>query len=435
MYRSSFLSCELPRISGPPAHLINEGACHLADGKPAELAPRDRILASQCELSGLPLAQPQVRVPCTVQVSQALIFFHWVGARRSKCRTRASSASLDCYIVLRVERLSRTRFRSYLPLMPLAIEQLDLSAYDLVISSNHAVAKGVITGPGQLHLSYVHSPMRYAWDLQHQYLAEAGLTRGLKSALARLALHYLRQWDVRSANGVDGFIANSHFIARRIRKVYRREASVIHPPVDVARFPLRTDKQDFYLTASRMVPYKKVPLIVQAFARMPEKRLVVIGDGPEFGKAKAAAEFNGTNAANITLLGHAPGEVLVDHMQRAKAFVFAAEEDFGITPLEAQACGTPVIAFGRGGSLETVRGEGEPGSRTGVFFGEQTVESIVAAVRVFEAEPKAFTPAACRANAERFSQEVFRVAFGANVERAWGEFERGRQRLDAEVRA
>ena len=182
-----------------------------------------------------------------------------------------------------VQRLPRaaTRYRGYLPLMPLAIEQLDLSAYDLVVSSSHAVAKGVITGPDQLHVSYVHSPMRYAWDLQHQYLAEAGLTRGIKAALARIVLHYMRIWDLRTANGVDAFVANSEFIARRIRKVYRRDAEEIFPPVDVERFALCEDKQDYYFAASRMVAYKKIPLIVEAFARMAQRRLVVIGDGPE----------------------------------------------------------------------------------------------------------------------------------------------------------
>jgi glycosyltransferase involved in cell wall biosynthesis len=254
--------------------------------------------------------------------------------------------------------------------------------------------------------------MRYAWDMQHQYLSESGLSRGFKGAVARLILHYLRQWDVRTANGVDAFIANSRFIARRIHKVYRREAEVIYPPVDVDRFAMRIDKQDFYLTASRMVPYKKVPLIVEAFSRMPDKRLVVIGDGSEFARVKQLA------ASNITLMGFQPDEVLVDHMQRAKAFVFAAEEDFGITPVEAQACGTPVIAFGRGGSLETVVGSGDAASRTGVFFAEQSVEAIADAVRAFEALPVAIAPQACRQQAERFTPEAFRAAFKLAVDRA-----------------
>jgi len=296
---------------------------------------------------------------------------------------------------------ARTQYRNYLPLMPVAIEQLDLSAYDLVISSSHAVAKGVLTGPDQLHVSYVHSPIRYAWDLQHQYLAESGLVRGVKGFFARAVLHYMRMWDLRTANGVDFYAANSCFIARRILKVYRREAEVIYPPVDVARFTMREEKEDFYFTASRMVPYKKIPLIVEAFAQMPEKRLIVIGEGPEFEKA----------------LGYQSTEVLIDHMQRAKAFVFAAEEDFGITPVEAQACGTPVIAFGKGGALETVNSEGE--NQTGLFYYEQTAAAICEAVRKFECLPNAIDTRACRHNAERFSPEVFRERFRNLVNVAW----------------
>lgn len=312
-----------------------------------------------------------------------------------------------------IQRLpwARRRYRAYLPLMPLAIEQLNLDRYDMVISSSHAVAKGVITGPDQLHVSYVHSPMRYAWDLQHQYLAEAGLTRGIRSALARLVLHYMRIWDLRSSNGVDHFVANSNFIARRIRKVYRREAEVVHPPVNIDRFSLRSDKEDFYFTASRMVPYKKIPLIVEAFTRMPGRRLVVVGDGPEFERARAGA------GPNVRMLGYQGNEVLVDHMQRARAFVFAAEEDFGIAPVEAQACGTPVIAYGKGGALETVVGDGE--HRTGLFFGEQTVDAVRDAVERFEALAVPPTPAACRHNAERFGCQLFRNRFSELVDSAW----------------
>lgn len=298
--------------------------------------------------------------------------------------------------------MARRRFRTYLPLMPLAIEQLDLSSYSLVISSSHAVAKGVITGPDQVHVSYVHSPIRYAWDLQHQYLSEAGLMSGPKSWLARWMLHKMRLWDARTAAGVDRFVANSSFIARRIRKVYGRDAQVVYPPVDVQRFALSVQpREDFYVTASRLVPYKKVPTIVEAFARMPDKRLVVIGDGSEMASVRAAA------TPNITVLGYQPFEVLRDHMQRARAFVFAAEEDFGITPVEAQACGTPVIAYGKGGALETVRGLGTD-RPTGVFFGEQTPESIAAAVQKFESNAAQFSPRACREQALAFSPERFR---------------------------
>ncbi|WP_175693464.1 glycosyltransferase family 4 protein [Burkholderia ambifaria] len=307
---------------------------------------------------------------------------------------------------------ARTKYRSYLPLMPLAIEQLDVSDYDLVISSSHAVAKGVLTGPDQMHISYVHSPIRYAWDLQHQYLEQSNLTHGPKSLLARMILHYIRNWDTRTANAVDGFVANSAFIARRIRKVYHRDAAVIFPPVDVDGFSLNEVKDDFYLTASRMVPYKKIDLIVEAFSRTPERKLVVIGDGPEMQKIRAKA------GPNVEIMGYQPFAVLHDRMRRAKAFVFAAEEDFGISVVEAQACGTPVIAYGKGGALETVLEPRAHPNPTGLFFDEQTPHAIVAAVDDFERAPQRFTPHACRANAERFSADTFRRRFLDYVEAA-----------------
>ncbi len=306
---------------------------------------------------------------------------------------------------------ARSSFRSYLPLMPLAIEQFDLSSYDLVISSSHAVAKGILTGPNQVHVSYVHSPIRYAWDLQHQYLSEAGLQRGVKSWIVRMLLHYMRIWDQRTAHGVDTFVANSAFVGRRIRKAYGSEATVVYPPVDVQRFELSDRHEDFYLIASRMVPYKRIPLIVEAFAAMPSKRLVVIGDGADFERVKACA------VPNVTLLGYQPDSVLVDHMQRARAFVVAAEEDFGISVVEAQACGTPVIAFGRGGSREIVIDSPDPERGTGLFFAEQSVEAIVEAVERFERQP-ALKPEVCRRNAMRFTEERFKQEFLSVVERA-----------------
>ncbi len=323
-----------------------------------------------------------------------------------------------------IQRLpwARRKYRAYLPLMPLAIEQLDLSGYDLVISSSHAVAKGVLTGPDQLHLSYVHSPLRYAWDLQHQYLREARLTRGLKSWLARWLLHKLRIWDQRTVHGVDHFAGNSHYIKRRIRKAYGRDAGVVYPPVAVDSFALQRAKLDFYLAASRMVPYKCMELIVRAFARMPSRKLVVIGDGPERKAIAAAAQGH----ANIELRGRVEDAELAAAMGAARAFVFAAEEDFGIAPLEAQACGTPVIAYGRGGVHETVRGL-DTAQPTGVFFDEQTEEALIAAVERFEREGHVITPQACRANAERFSPERFRREFSALVEREWVAFQ---QRLE-----
>ena len=304
---------------------------------------------------------------------------------------------------------AKSKYRSYLPLMPLAIEQLDVTGYDLVISSSHAVAKGIMTGPNQVHISYVHSPILYAWDLQHQYLHEAGLEKGIKGWLAKVILHYIRMWDYRTANGVDYFIANSKFIARRIKKVYGREAEVIYPPVDVDAYHLCEQKEDFYLTASRMVPYKKIKLIVEAFNEMPDKKLVVIGNGPDFAKTKAIA------GANIEMMGYQTFDVLKEKMQKAKAFVFAAEEDFGITPVEAQACGTPVIAYGRGGALETVCGL-DSDKPTGVFFKEQNVANIVEAVNMFEKNAGKITAENCRENAERFGTKRFVEDFKRFVE-------------------
>lgn len=312
---------------------------------------------------------------------------------------------------------ARSRYRQYLLLMPLAVEQFDLSGYDLVISSSHAVAKGALTGPDQLHLCMCYSPIRYAWDMQHQYLKESGLDRGMKGWMAKWLLHKIRIWDARTGNGVDEFVAISRFISRRIWKTYRRESTVIYPPVDIHAFELREKKEDFYLTASRMVPYKKIDLIVEAFSAMPEKHLVVIGDGPDFDKIKAKA------AANVTLLGYQSHAVLKDYMQRARAFVFAAEEDFGIVPLEAQACGTPVIAYARGGALETIRGLDDE-HPTGVYFEEQSVPAIKAAVSFFEQEATRILPTICRENALRFSPESFRAEFKAYVKTEMDRFQR-----------
>jgi glycosyltransferase involved in cell wall biosynthesis len=306
---------------------------------------------------------------------------------------------------------ARKRYRNFLPLMPLAIEQLDMSAYSLVISSSHAVAKGVITGPDQLHVSYIHSPIRYAWDLQHEYLRESGLTRGMKSWMARGILSYMRMWDSRTVHGIDHMVANSAFIAKRIRKCYGRTAQVIHPPVDISAFAFREDKESFFLTASRLVPYKRIDLIVDAFAAMPHRRLVVVGDGPEFDRIKARA------TPNVEMTGHLPRPALIDLMQRARAFVFAAREDFGIVAVEAQACGTPVIAFGSGGVCESVIGEGGGGGApTGVFFSEQSAASIINAVDRFDLSHQMIEPSYCRRNAERFSPARFRQEFRDCVE-------------------
>ncbi|HEY4254681.1 MAG TPA: glycosyltransferase [Roseomonas sp.] len=316
-----------------------------------------------------------------------------------------------------IQRLpfARKRFRWYLGLMPLAIEQFDLHGYDLVISSHHAVAKGVITGPGQPHVSYVHSPMRYAWDLQAQYLRQAGLERGPRGAYTRWLFHRLRLWDRSSAQSVDTIVANSAYIAERIRKVWRRDAQVLHPPVDIDGFPFRADKPGAFLVVSRFVPYKRVDLVVQAFRQLPQHQLVVVGDGPDAATVRAAA----AGAPNISFRGATPQAELVSLMQQARAFVFAAEEDFGIAMVEAQACGTPVIAFGRGGARDIVRPAGMA-KPTGLLFQEQTAAAIAAAIEAFAALSPAIAPEDCRENALRFGRERFRAAMQAVAAEALG---------------
>jgi len=316
--------------------------------------------------------------------------------------------------------------RYYLPLMPLAMESFDVSEADVVISSSSAVAKGILTHAGQLHICYCHTPARYVWDLSHQYLRAAGLDTGLKSFLVRLGLHYLRLWDVSNSTRVDHFVANSHFVARRLWHLYRRRSTVIYPPVEVSRFTPGGNKEDFYLTVSRLESYKRIDLMVEA-CRALGKKLVVVGDGPEMARLKAKA------GRTIELLGSQPDAAVVDLMQRAGGFILAAQEDFGIAPVEAQACGTPVIALARGGALETVRGvypgeRPEPGT-TGVFFREQTAAALAQALEHFERHRGKFDPAACRAQAERFRQEHFETAFGELVRMQWQAFQEDNFRI------
>ena len=306
---------------------------------------------------------------------------------------------------------ARKHFRQYLPLMPIAIEQFDLTDYDIVISSHHAMTKGVITRADQLHISYVHTPIRYAWDLQWQYLEQAGLKRGVKGLLTRLILHYLRLWDVSTANRVDAFIANSQFIARRIHKTYRRPAQVIYPPVAVEQFRCDRPRGDFYLTVSRFVPYKRVDLTIAAFNELGLP-LVVIGDGDQRSQLEKIAR------PNIQFLGYQSDAAVVDYMERCKAFIFPAEEDFGITLVEAQAAGAPAIAYGRGGATETVI----PG-KTGLLFPEQTVESLVEAIRKFEHAPLATPATVIRHHAERFSEQQFQHQFREFVADQWVMFQ------------
>lgn len=289
---------------------------------------------------------------------------------------------------------AKSNHRKFLPIFPYAIEQLDLRDYELVLSSSASVAKGVLTNQDQLHICYCHSPMRYAWDLYFDYLEHSNLRNGLKATLARYVLHKIRTWDYLNSQRVDHFIANSHYVSKRIQKTYRRPSTVIYPPVNVDDYKVVTEKSDFYVTASRMVPYKRINIIVEAFNQMPNKKLVVIGDGPDFVKIKKTAK------PNIEFKGFLQKRELKTYLENAKAFVFAAEEDFGIVPVEAQACGTPVIAFGKGGSMETVAN-----NKTGILFYEQSAKSIQEAVYKFEQSN--FSPEKIRLNAERFNKGRF----------------------------
>jgi glycosyltransferase involved in cell wall biosynthesis len=312
---------------------------------------------------------------------------------------------------------ARQGVQKYLPFLPLAIEQLDLRQYDVLVSSSHAVAKGVLASPQQLHVCYCHTPMRYAWDLTFDYLARSRMGRGLPGLATRYLLHRLRQWDVLSANRVDYFIANSHHTARRIWRCYRREAEVIYPPVNVDRFQLQTEKKDFYLVVARLVSYKQVPLIVRAFNQL-QLPLVVIGSGPELGEIQAIAQDH------IQILGNQPNAVVERYMADARAFVYGACEDFGITLVEAQACGTPVIAYGAGGAAETVRDLRQFGPEgTGMLFAEQTVESLVATVRIFEAQRSQLSASHIRHHAEGFSEAIFRQRFAAFLQSCEQQFQ------------
>lgn len=292
---------------------------------------------------------------------------------------------------------AKSNHRKFLQFFPRAIENFDLSDYDLIVSSSSSVSKGVLTHTNQTHISYIHSPMRYAWDLYFEYLKLMQLT-GLKSIYAKAVLSKIRTWDVANTNRVDHIVTNSQNVAKRIYKAYRRESTVIYPPVDIDKFSLELNKEEYYLTASRMVPYKKMDLIVEAFSKMPNRKLLVVGNGPEMNKVKAKA------GKNIEILGHVSEKDLVMYMQKAKAFVYAGDEDFGIVPVEAQACGTPVIAFGKGGSLETIDKD-----VSGMFFYKQTPSSIIDSIKEFE--QKEFNYELVRKNSEQFSKEIFETKF------------------------
>lgn len=300
---------------------------------------------------------------------------------------------------------ARNGVQKYLPLLPIAIEQLDLNHYDVILSSSHAVAKGVLTNPHQLHICYCHTPMRYAWDLTFDYLKGDRMGRGIRGAIARYILHRLRTWDVVSANRVDYFIANSHHTARRIWRCYRRPAKVIYPPVDIDKFGFQPEKEDFYLTISRLVSYKQIYLIVKAFNQL-KKPLVIIGEGSQIEEIQQLAE------PHIKVLGWQPHDVVEQYITKAKAFVYAACEDFGIALVEAQACGTPAIAYGKGGALETVKDiRQHPKDGTGLLFEVQQPSALIEAVATFEQYQTKIDPENCRLQAARFSPTVFQQSY------------------------
>jgi glycosyltransferase involved in cell wall biosynthesis len=306
---------------------------------------------------------------------------------------------------------ARKSHRNYFPLFPLAIEGLDVSKYDVIVSSSHAFAKGVITNANQFHICYCHTPIRYAWDLYHQYIKESRLDKGIKGLVAKYSLHKIRIWDLATANRVDQFVANSLHVAKRIKKIYRRDSVVIYPPVDTELFTLENNKEDYYLTISRFVPYKKIDMIVEAFAKMPDKKLIVVGGGPDTNKIKNLA------TSNIEIISFQTQSELIKLMQKAKAFVFAAEEDFGITIVEAQSCGTPVIAYGIGGACETIIQ-----NRTGIFFNQQTPQKLIEAVNSFEKAENSFDSSVISNHASKFNRKNFEINFKTFVESKYQEF-------------
>jgi glycosyltransferase involved in cell wall biosynthesis len=321
----------------------------------------------------------------------------------------------------------RKGFWNYLSVTGLAVEGHDVSGADMIISSSHAFAKGVLTRADQLHVSYVYSPMRYAWDLHHEYLRDYKLDRGMKGLLARYLVHRLRIWDRQTSNNVDMFMAISRHVQQRIWRTYRRPSRVIYPPVrtDQFQFSRQPAKDDFYVTVSRLVNYKRMDVMMNAFRSMPSRKLVIIGDGPEMPALRAVCP------PNVTLMGWQSDEVVLQHLQAARAFVFAAHEDFGISPVEAQACGTPVIAYGAGGSLETVRGLNTAARPTGLLFLQQTAACLAEAVEFFEDAGTVFDPEVCREWAEQFSEARFKREFSACVDQAWSLWQRDPRAVEA----
>jgi glycosyltransferase involved in cell wall biosynthesis len=304
----------------------------------------------------------------------------------------------------------KKRIKFLLPKLPRVIEEFDLSGYDLVVSSSNSFAHGVITKPTTCHISYCHSPMRYAWDWYNEYLAENNIGYGLKGLIVRKVLHNIRIWDKVSADRVDYWIANSENSKNRISKYYQKDATVIYPPVDVEKIEFSSNQGDYYLIVSRLEPYKKIKLAVEAFNKSG-KELYIIGEGSEYAELKEIAKDN------IKLLGWQSDESMHNYLKNARAFIFPGEEDFGITPVEAMAAGKPVIAFDKGGVKESVI-ENE----TGIFFKEENADSLAEAIIKFE--KMTFDPQQCRERAEHFSEKNFKENFKKFVETKVAEYKK-----------
>ena len=300
---------------------------------------------------------------------------------------------------------AKKHYQKYLPLMPLALEQIDLDDYDLVISSESGPSKGVVTRPDAMHICYCNSPMRYIWDLYHQYLSTAGrLTRILFPFIA----HKLRMWDRLSADRVDFFIANSEFVRSRINKYYRRDAEVVFPPVNIQAFNAEQPREGFYLYLGQLLPYKGVELAVEAFNQMGLP-LVVVGEGELYDKLNAMA------GSNVTVMGRQSFPVVRDLLQRCRGLIHPGLEDFGIVPVEAMAAGAPVIAYGKGGVLETV-----VHNKTGILFDEQNTKAIIEAVQKIEQGDISFDPFVLHQHAAGFDKAVFRQKFLSSINKSLG---------------
>ena len=307
---------------------------------------------------------------------------------------------------------ARRAHRLFLPLMPLAVEQFDLREFDIVISVSSAVAHGVLVRPDQLHINYILSPARFAWHLYHDYMGESQLARGLRAWLLRPALHYFRLWDYAASSRVDHFVAISEWVSKAVNRAYRRKAEVIYPPVDVDKFTPGDARDDYYVTVGRLVSNKRMDLIIRACSKLG-RRLVVVGEGPEMRRLKDMA------GDTVELVGWQDDQALRTILRKAKAFIHAADEDFGIAMLEAQATGCPVIALGRGAALETIID-----GTTGIFFRETEVESLTGAMLEFEKQELAFQAGEISAHAQRFSRSGFQKEFGDYVGLAWDSFQR-----------